>query len=49
MMTTHQWFAAALARFRNNIGRSVPRAPRTERRTREICQFELLQIVNRRV
>src|SRR5271167_4415745 len=29
-MTTHQWFAAALARFRNNISRSVPCAPRTE-------------------
>ena len=48
-MTTHQWFAAALARFRNNISRSVPCASRTERRTQGICPFELPQIVNRRV
>ncbi len=48
-MTTHQWFAAALARFRNNISRSVPCAPRTERRTQGICPFVLLQIVNRPV
>src|SRR5271157_3476681 len=48
-MTTHQWFGAALARFRNNISRSVPCAPRVTRRTQGLCPFASLQIVNRPV
>ena len=45
-MTTKQWFDAALVRYRNNISRSAPCAPRDARRTQGPCPSASLQIVN---
>jgi hypothetical protein len=45
-ITTKQWFDAALVRYRNNISRSVPCAPRVARRTQGLCPAALLQFVN---
>jgi|APFre7841882630_1041343.scaffolds.fasta_scaffold01339_6 hypothetical protein len=45
-MTTKQWFDAALVRYRNDISRSVPCAPRIARRTQGPCPSALLQTVN---
>jgi hypothetical protein len=45
-ITTKQWFDAALMRYRNNISRSVPCAPRVARRTQGPCPSASLQIVN---
>jgi len=45
-MTTKEWFDAALVRYRNNISRSVPCAPRVARRTQGPCPSASVQIVN---
>jgi len=48
-ITTKEWFDAALVRYRNDISRSIPCAPRVARGAQGPCYFTSLQIVNRPV